>query len=135
MEVDGLDRFLRTLENSSEEFQEEARKATKKLTARVLRKVKLKTPVGADNGGTLRRTWRSKRIDDFTYQIYNNTEYAPHVEFGHRTRLGTGTSPNYKPKGRIRFVKGQYMLKKAIDETSKGKEFEFETLIENLWRE
>lgn len=33
------------------------------------------------------------------------------IEFGHRTRLGTGKYVKYRPKGTTRFVPGVFMLK------------------------
>jgi hypothetical protein len=99
----------------------------KELTARLLRKVIKRTPVGeykegsGKNGGTLRRGWTSKTeaeahsgksdvmgfVDKIaitkkgsTYQveIINPVEYASYVEYGHRTRNHKG------------WVKGKFML-------------------------
>ena len=53
-------------------------------------------------GGTLKKSWQAERttVSGSTVKggIYTALEYAPYVEFGHRTRLGKGTSPKYKPK-------------------------------------
>lgn len=59
---------------------------------------------GASGGGTPYDTgWlmehRYAKKDEFGY----NAEYAPHVEYGHRTRGGGG------------FVAGQYFLRKNVD--------------------
>lgn len=79
----------------------------KELTARLLAKVKRRTPVGQypdRTGGTLRRTWDSgigditKQGNMYTITLTNETEYASYVEFGHRTRNHKG------------WVKGQFML-------------------------
>lgn len=100
----------------------------KELTARLLRKVIKRTPVGEYEkgsgkvGGTLRRGWTAKseeeaksggnpNVNGFvdavkitksgsTYQvkIINPVEYASYVEYGHRTRNHKG------------WVKGQFML-------------------------
>ena len=56
------------------------------------------TPVGNYTGGGQLRISAAYRIDEFGYV----KEYAPHVEFGHRTRSGS-------------FVPGQYYLKKNVD--------------------
>ena len=83
-------------------------KALKHLAARLLRNVKQLTPVGVypassgKTGGTLRRGWKVGQVRKaggiYFIEVYNPTEYAPYVEFGHRTRGGGG------------WVSGQFML-------------------------
>lgn len=83
---------------------------TKELAARLLRKVIKRTPVGqyptnsGKNGGTLRKGWTGGKRDGasayaqslpieksgnvYRVTISNSEEYAPYVEYGHRTRNG-----------------------------------------------
>lgn len=92
----------------------------KELAARLLAKVIKRTPVGqypassGKKGGTLRRGWTGgKNSSPSTYanslkvhhfgnvyviEIINPVEYAPYVEFGHRTRNHEG------------WVEGKFML-------------------------
>ena len=92
----------------------------KELAARLLAKVVKRTPVGqypassGKKGGTLRRGWtggkgqpastyaNSLKVNHFgnayVIEIINPVEYAPYVEFGHRTRGGKG------------WVEGKFML-------------------------
>lgn len=56
------------------------------------------TPVGDYKGGGQLRISSSKTKDEIGY----TKEYAPHVEYGHRTRNGG-------------FVKGQFFLKKNVE--------------------
>ena len=70
-----------------------------------MRVVKEQTPVDT---GYLRRTWH---VDGpfitgtvIALKLYNNTEYAPFVENGHRTRGGGG------------WVEGRFMLKNTVTE-------------------
>lgn len=92
----------------------------KELAARLLAKVIKRTPVGVyvkssgKNGGTLRRGWTAgkrsgaksyvssliveKSGDTYKIEIINPVEYAPYVEFGHRTANHKG------------WVKGHFML-------------------------
>jgi hypothetical protein len=63
------------------------------MAYRAERKIKKRTPVGVYKdrlGGNLRRNWQvgkvEKQGDSYIIEIYNNTEYASYVEFGHRTR-------------------------------------------------
>jgi len=81
---------------------------TNELSARLLRKVIKRTPVGqypsgsGKTGGTLRRGWTigtiNKTGNTYEVEIINPTEYASYVEFGHRTR-------NHKS-----WVKGRFMM-------------------------
>lgn len=95
----------------------------KELAARLLAKVIKRTPVGqykegtGKTGGTLRRGWTAnsheeaesgrkqsiksyvgslrveKMGDTYRIEIINPVEYAPYVEFGHRTRNHEGWVP------------------------------------------
>jgi hypothetical protein len=74
--------------------------AAKELAARLLSKVKKRTPVGVyphKVGGNLRRNWEVKPIrkegNVYIVEIANPTEYAPYVEYGHRTSNHTGWVP------------------------------------------
>lgn len=92
----------------------------KELAARLLAKVIKRTPVGeypkssGKKGGTLRRGWTGEKSggasayanslkvhhfgDSYVIEIINPVEYAPYVEYGHRTRGGNG------------WVEGKFML-------------------------
>lgn len=55
------------------------------MAMRSLRRIKKRTPV---DSGELRRNWRVGRVERrgkaYIVEIYNNTDYASFVEFGHR---------------------------------------------------
>lgn len=73
----------------------------------LLRRVKQKTPVDT---GNLRRNWSFKgQLLNRGYEVtvFNQTEYAPYVEYGHRLKTRNG----YK------WTKGHYMLTKSQKET------------------
>lgn len=139
MKIEGLEDLERTLENSSKNFEPEAKKALLRIGNTLLRKVKLKTPVAEDHGGTLRRSWKMKYEEGLVVSVINDSEYAPHVEFGHRTRLGKGGKSNnpkykYRPKSDgIKFVEGRYMLTRSIEEVENEIEEDLEIIIDNLW--
>ena len=123
MEIQGLTNFIRTLNNASNNFDEEATKSLNKISQKLIAKVKLKTPVGKVKGGTLRRSWRVKKDGELARIVYNNIHYAPHVEYGHRTRGGKS------------FVDGRYMLTKSVQEIEETLTSEFSMMIENLFNE
>ena len=75
-------------------------------------------------GGTLKKSWQAERttVSGSTVKggIYTALEYAPYVEFGHRTRWGKGTSPNYKPKKNgKKWVEGKKYLHTVVPKVDK----------------
>lgn len=104
-ELRELQRQLENLQSDRERF---CRECAKELTARLLSKVKRRTPVGqypsgsGRTGGTLRRNWTiggiQKTGDTYKVEVINPTEYASYVEYGHRTANHSG------------WVQGQFML-------------------------
>ena len=122
MEIQGLNRFIRTLNNATNNFDEEASKRLNNISQKLIAKVKLKTPVGKVKGGTLRRSWRVKKDGDLARIVYNNVHYGPHVEYGHRTRGGTS------------FIDGRYMLTKSVEEIESELDNQLSILIEILWK-
>ena len=119
MEIQGLNDFIRILNNSSNNFDEEAKKSLNKVSQKLIANVKLKTPV---DSVVLRRSWRVKSEGELAKIIYNNVRYATHVEYGHRTRGGKS------------FVDGRYMLTKSVKEIEGELDKEFSIMIENLWK-
>ena len=73
MEIQGLNRFIRTLNNASNNFDEEASKRLNNISQKLVAKVKLKTPVST---GILRKNWRIKSEGVLAKIVYNNTLYA-----------------------------------------------------------
>ena len=73
MEIQGLTNFIRTLNNASNNFDEEASKRLNNISQKLIAKVKLKTPVST---GILRKNWRIKSEGDLAKIVYNNTHYA-----------------------------------------------------------
>ena len=122
MEIQGLDEFAKTLDNASNNFEDEAEKTLNNITNKLIAKVKLKTPVAKKNGGTLRRNWQPKKIGKLERLVYNNTSYGVYVNYGHRTRGGKS------------FVDGVYMLEKSVKEIESELDKEFSIMIDNLFK-
>ena len=120
MEIQGLNRFIRTLNNASNNFDEEASKRLNNISQKLVAKVKLKTPV---DSGVLRRSWRVKSEGQLAKIVYNNVKYGAMVEYGHRTRGGKS------------FVDGRYMLTKSVKEIEDTLTDEFSMMIENLFND
>ncbi|MEX0380464.1 HK97 gp10 family phage protein [Leuconostoc sp. MS02] len=89
--------------------------ALSKTAGMAVNKVKKKTPVAKVSGGTLRRNWQASSTkyfgNTFMVDIYNDTEYAPFVENGHRIVRG-GKTVGYQP--------GVFMLRDAIQEVDRN---------------
>ena len=117
-----LENFRKKIESSlgSKQVDDFIESCAKELAARLLAKVIKRTPVGqypnssGKKGGTLRRGWTNGKSQSanayadtlkvhhfgnvYVIEIINPVEYAPYVEFGHRTRGGEG------------WVEGKFML-------------------------
>lgn len=87
--------------------QEQGRRKMNQFVSReaeVIRgKAQDNTPVDT---GHLKGGWRKSRAVQGKVEIYDNVEYAAHVEYGHRTRSGG-------------FVKGKKMLHRAMLQADK----------------
>ena len=119
MEIQGLDKLLNVLDSSIKGFDVEIPKMLSRVSSKLIRKVKLKTPV---DSGVLRKSWHSKKDGDLARVVYNNVKYAQHVEHGHRTRGGKS------------FVDGVYMLEKSVKEIETELDKEFSIMIDNLFK-
>nr|DAZ81997.1 MAG TPA: putative tail component [Caudoviricetes sp.] len=119
MEIQGLDEFTKTLENASNNFDEEANKKLDIIASKLIAKVKLKTPV---DSGLLRRSWQPKKISSLERLVFNNVSYGQFIEYGHRTRGGKS------------FVDGVYMLEKSVKEIETELDKEFSIMIDNLFK-
>jgi len=80
------------------------------------RKIKKRTPVDT---GNLRRNWRVGNVqrhgNAYVVEIYNNTDYASYVEYGHRQEVG-----RYVPAIGKRlvqpWVEGRFMMTVSMQE-------------------
>ena len=134
-DISELESFADELNDMANGFKIDLEKEVNKQGNKLLRRTKQKTPVAESNGGILRRSWKLKKISSEEIMVLNNVEYAHHVEYGHRTRLGKGTSKNYKPKmGGISKVPGRFMLKRSVEEVSRGLDKSLEILIKNTFK-
>ena len=112
MDTRGFEKYRLALGNAAVEAH--IRAALAEAVAMALRQVKERTPVRT---GTLRREWKITDIvkdgDYWAVTLYNDTKYAPYVEYGHRTRLN-------KKTGERHWVEGQFMMKLSCDEVQKN---------------
>lgn len=104
MDTENFDAFISKLEMARDKsIKEKFGKEIKQLRKKGLKQVKQRTP--ADTG-RLRRSWKTGSLAR-GFRLYNNTEYANHVEYGHRVR---GSTRSFNPK----VVPGKFMLRNTI---------------------
>lgn len=112
--------LLNNLTNFQRDIDSIVESCAKELTARFLAKVIKRTPVGvyirsqSRHGGTLRRGWSANNLtiaksgNLYTFAVINPTHYASYVEYGHRTRGGTG------------WVQGRFMMTISAEEIQRS---------------
>lgn len=135
MAIDGMDDWIKKLETMKKDFPKEAGRFLMMKANETIEYVK-KYPGHKSPTGTLRGVWFRENGGSFRQIIYNNTSYAAHVEYGHRTRLGTGkkSSKLYRKDGTptVRFVKGYRMLHRGLNRTKLSFYRDLEVVYKNL---
>lgn len=136
-------RELEKLRENLEKFQKVDMEAlctqmAKELAARLLRRVKKRTPVGdyetisyttkdgrtfsfneGMSGGTLRNNWKISQVvyrgGEYRITVFNPMQYASYVEYGHRQEVGRFV-PQIGKRLKSGWVEGQFMLKISEEE-------------------
>ena len=122
MDTTELRQFKEKLENINTDSL--LKEIAGELAARLLRKVKRgkRTPVDT---GELRRNWQVSRIRLFekfcVVEVYNATEYAEYVEFGHRQTPGRYV-PAIGKRLKKAWVPGKFMLTLSTKELENMKD-------------
>lgn len=101
--MEGMTEWLKKLETLKNDFPRETGQFLTMVANDVIKEIK-NNPSHPVDTGLLRETWfKVGRKDRAVFQqiIYNNTEYAAHMEWGHRI---------VRNKKTIGFVRGRYML-------------------------
>lgn len=121
---DGLDAILAKLEKPEETLDKASAQVGETLAGRA----KNLTPV---DSGRLRNDWQRTKPLDGRVTVYNNTEYAAHVEWGHRQEVGRYV-PAIGKKLKKPFVEGRHMLRDAVAETEEYLEDDVMEILEEL---
>lgn len=131
--INGLQDLQRQLQQQDGLLDAFCRECAAELAARLLRKVKKRTPVGdysdtweleedgerkilvesARQGGELRRAWSCgtvhKEGNAYVVEVTNNKAYASYVEFGHRQQPGRYV-PAINKRLKKAWAPGKFML-------------------------
>lgn len=102
MKLKGFDEFEKVIQGLKNDFPDSTETFMKQQGELFKADVKENTPVDT---GALKNLWQRKNVGKYRQLIFNATSYSKDVEYGHR--IG---------KGRKKFVKGRFMLRKAIEE-------------------
>lgn len=96
--------------------------AVEEISMRLLRKVKIKTPVDT---GELRQSWFVtsivKRGSYYETEVVSDATYATYVEYGHRTRGGAS------------WVPGRFMLTISVEEVEGQMEAIVQRKVREVW--
>lgn len=119
-----LDAVLSRLENPEEALNKACAQTGELLVGRA----KNLTPVDT---GQLRSGWKRSRAENGRVTVYNNTEYAAHVEWGHRQEKGRYI-PAIGKRLKKPFVEGRHMLRDAVAESEEYLEDDIAEILEAM---
>lgn len=114
LRIEGAAEFERKLADIGRRFPQARDKFLKQEAELVKGRAVLRTKV---KGGTLRAAWSRTQPAGGRIEVYNNTDYAAHVEYGHRLKNRKTKEWLRDKTGKLKFVPGVKMLEQAIDTT------------------
>lgn len=86
MKLEGLEELNKKLEYIAKNNGVKRNQFVSREAENLLSAVKDYTPVAEVDGGTLREGWHRTRAAKGVTNVFNNTSYAAHVEYGHRQK-------------------------------------------------
>ena len=121
-----IDKYRKELKTMFADIRDIDIKVLNRSVNEGVRVAKENTPVIS---GFMRRQWRSapavkSRGGGVTKSMVNSADYSEFVNYGHRIVNGAGET--------VGFVKGKYMLEKAISHTEKTMAKEFKKEVERV---
>ena len=126
-----IEQYRKELRAMLDDISEIDRKILNKAINVGIAEAKRLTPVGQYTngrvGGHMRRSWSASRTTfnatSVTKEMFNTAEYASYVNYGHRI------VSNKKTKG---FVKGKFILERAIAKVEKTMVAEFNKAVKEV---
>lgn len=124
-----IDKFRKELEEMLEDAAGVEKIILDKVGNKAVRRLKENTPVDT---GFMRKSWRSapavkNKANEVTKTIVNTADYAEYVNYGHRIVNKKGET--------VGFIKGHYMLEKALGQAEKELVQAFEEEIRRINKE
>ena len=111
-EFSGLDELIQRLDEASKKVPDARDKFLAQEAELVRGDAVSLSPVDT---GNLREAWKRSTPDNGRVDVYNNTEYAAHVEYGHRQKVGQYV-PAIGKRLKKPFVEGKHMLRDAVQQ-------------------
>lgn len=115
VEISGLDEFEKMLADAEKRQRGAVNTFLKVEAEELLGAARDKTPTRTHQ---LKNSWERGAPENGMISVYNNTEYAAHVEYGHRIAVGKdekGKTVYAKDSNcDTRIVKGAKMLRKSV---------------------
>lgn len=81
--------------------------------------------------GNLRAAWKRSTPENGRVDVYNNTEYAAHVEYGHRQKVGQYV-PAIGKRLKKPFIEGRHMLRDAMQQRQDSFAEDAEDILKGL---
>ncbi len=128
MTFGGFDAFDEKLERLAKEGQVKQNQFAAQEAEVLISYAKDNTPV---QSGALRNGWHRTRAAQGTVTVYNNVEYAAHVEYGHRQQPGRYV-PAIGKQLKKDFVKGKKMLHRSMQQAGKSFEEDAADILKEL---
>lgn len=106
IKLEGFEELAEVLDKAATKIPNAKQQFLAKEAGLIRSRAMKNTPVDT---GLLRNSWKQTAVTNNSVTIYNNVNYAAHVEHGHRVKI------RGKFTGKI--VKGRHMLKNAIEQS------------------
>ena len=127
-EFSGLDELIQRLDEASKKVPDARDKFLAQEAELVRGDAVSLSPVDT---GNRREAWKRSTPDNGRVEVYNNTEYAAHVEYGHRQKVGQYV-PAIGKRLKKPFVPGKHMLRDAVQQRQDSFAEDAEEILKGL---
>lgn len=127
-EFSGLDELIQRLDEAAKKVPDARDKFLAQEAELVRGDAVSLSPVDT---GNLREAWKRSAPDNGRVEVYNNTEYAAHVEYGHRQKVGQYV-PAIGKRLKKPFVEGKHMLRDAVQQRQDSFAEDAEEILKGL---
>lgn len=130
MKFGGFDEFDKRLARLAKQAPVKRNQFVAQEAEVLLGKAKENTPTGSP-GAPLKNGWHRTTVVDGVAVVFNNVEYAAHVEYGHRQKPGRFV-PAIGKRLKRDFVPGKKMLHRAMLQSGKSFKKDAEAILKGL---
>lgn len=127
-EFSGLDELIQRLDEATKKVPDARDKFLAQEAELVRGDAVSLSPVDT---GNLREAWKRSTPDNGRVEVYNNTDYVAHVEYGHRQKVGQYV-PAIGKRLKKPFVPGKHMLRDAVQQRQDSFAEDAEDILKGL---